>query len=407
MRILFLSPAANLGGAERCLLDLMASIVAFAPKAKIGIIAGADGPLLDDAAELGVDVMRLPFGVRLASAGDSAFRLRSHGAFEFFTLQAGRAILEASAYALRLRTLIRAFAPSVVHSNGNKMHLLGTAARGQAPLIWHIHDFISERPVISRAMRQCAWRADGAIAISNAVSRDISHLLPRLPITTVLNAVNTQTFAPTGPVADLDGLAGCGPLARPTVRVGLVATDARWKGHDVFLEAARRITSRPGFTAVRFYIIGGPIYETAASQYTEEELRDLVRHHALSERVCFVPFHRRIDEVYRALDIVVHASSRPEPFGRTIAEGMATGRPVVVSSAGGASELFTDGIDAVGVVPGDAPALANALVELILDPLRRTAMAKRARATAIRVYSGARLAERVFRAYRAAGVIEI
>ena len=53
----------------------------------------------------------------------------------------------------------------------------------------------------------------------------------------------------------------------------------------------------------------------------------------------------------RALDIVVHASTEPEPFGLTIAEGMASGRAVIVSAAGGAAEIVQDGVDALTCAP--------------------------------------------------------
>jgi glycosyltransferase involved in cell wall biosynthesis len=43
--------------------------------------------------------------------------------------------------------------------------------------------------------------------------------------------------------------------------------------------------------------------------------------------------------VYRSLDIVVHASTKPEPFGRTIAEAMACGRAVLLSRESGVAEL--------------------------------------------------------------------
>ena len=45
----------------------------------------------------------------------------------------------------------------------------------------------------------------------------------------------------------------------------------------------------------------------------------------------------------RSLDIVVHASTAPEPFGMVIAEGMASRRAVVAARGGGAAELFEDG----------------------------------------------------------------
>jgi glycosyltransferase involved in cell wall biosynthesis len=407
MRILFLTPAANLGGAERCTLDLVSSISAFAPRAEIGLIAGADGPMLQDAEALGVRVIRLPFGTRLAQVGDSALRSQGARAFEGFARRLARAANDAADYARRLRTAIRDFSPSVLHSNGNKMHLLAAAARGHAPLIWHIHDFIGERPVISRAMRMCAWRANGAIAISNAVARDIERVIPRMPTTTIHDAIDTDVFAPLGPVANLDRLAGRGAGSAGTLRVGLVATYARWKGHDVFLRAASHLMSCSGLPDIRFYVVGGPIYETAASQYDQDELSALVRQLGLTRSVCFVPFQRQIQDVYRALDIVVHASSRPEPFGRTIAEGMASGKAVVVTRDGGASELFVDGVDAIGVPSRDPAALADALRALIADGHRRAALGHAARATAVRCYSRARLAGEVFGAYRRAGCIAV
>ena len=62
------------------------------------------------------------------------------------------------------------------------------------------------------------------------------------------------------------------PPARPVVRIGLVATFARWKGHEVFLRA---LAAMPKDEPVRGYIIGGPVYDTAGSQHTMEELQAL------------------------------------------------------------------------------------------------------------------------------------
>jgi len=61
----------------------------------------------------------------------------------------------------------------------------------------------------------------------------------------------------------------------------------------------------------------------------------------IENRVGFVPFQDNPADVYRALDIVVHASTKPEPFGRTIVEAMACGKPVIAAQTGGAAELFT------------------------------------------------------------------
>jgi glycosyltransferase involved in cell wall biosynthesis len=404
MRLLFLSPAANLGGAERCMLDYAASLLSRAPGAEIGLLVAADGPLVQEASSLGVRVLRLGFGNHLAEVGDSALRWYGSGALRGFSERALRASADVANYVFQLRTAIRSFSPSVVHSNGLKMHLLAAAARNGAPLVWHLHDFIGERPVISRALRACAWRANAFIANSNAVAADASRFLPRLASNVIYNAIDTDFFSPTGAIANLDALAGCDPCESQTVRVGLIATYARWKGHDVFLEAVRLVRSRLSAADVRFYIIGGPIDETAASQYSEGELRALIDRFGLAESVRVVPFQNRVDEVYRALDIVVHASSRPEPFGRTIVEGMAAGKAVVACREGGAAELFSDGVEAIGVRPRDPEAMAEAIVGLVRNPSRRDVLGRTGRAAATQRFARKRLADQLLRVYERAGV---
>ena len=105
---------------------------------------------------------------------------------------------------------------------------------------------------------------------------------------------------------------------------------------------------------LRAYVIGDALYQTDGSQYTIEELRPACRSERLGDRVGFTGFVDGADEAMRALDIVVHASTEPEPFGLVIAEAMACGRAVIVSDAGGAREIFTPGIDALAHPPGDS-----------------------------------------------------
>src|SRR5262249_36473339 len=119
---------------------------------------------------------------------------------------------------------------------------------------------------------------------------------------------------------------------------------------------------------VRFYIVGGPIYRTQVSQFSEAELRNLAVNLGIAERTGFIPFQNETAEIYGNLDVVVHASTRPEPFGLTIVEAMACARPVIVSAAGGAAELFANGIDALGFPPGDVEQLADRMIKLRRDP---------------------------------------
>jgi glycosyltransferase involved in cell wall biosynthesis len=338
----------------------------------------------------------------LAGAGDSTMigsvarpsRLR-------LAARSARASAAAARYALQLRRCIRQLKPDLVHSNGNKFHLLSRLALGRSwPVVWHIHDFLGERPLLRRIVRRVAGGVCGAVAVSEAVARDARPLLDNVPIEVILNAVDIERFAPgVGDGPALDRLAGL-PAANRLLRIGLVATYARWKGQEVFLDA---VTKLPADLPARCYIIGGPIYQTAGSQFTEAQLRQAIAARGLERRVGLIGFQTDTPAIYRALDIVVHASTRPEPFGLTIAEAMACGRPVIVAAAGGAAELFTEGRDALGVAPGDAASLAAAMGRLAEDVNFRQHMSAAARQTALTRFSRDRLGPQLLAAYHRFG----
>jgi glycosyltransferase involved in cell wall biosynthesis len=148
-------------------------------------------------------------------------------------------------------------------------------------------------------------------------------------------------------------------------------------------------------------VIGGSLYQTEGSQYSLAELRQLVSEFDLTDRVGFTGFIRQPETALRALDIVVHASTSPEPFGLVIAEAMACGRAVVVSDAGGAAELVTPGTDALTHTPGDDRELAERIAALAADPQLRDRLGRAARATAERDFDQARLARDLVPLYRA------
>jgi glycosyltransferase involved in cell wall biosynthesis len=220
----------------------------------------------------------------------------------------------------------------------------------------------------------------GAIAISESVAADARAAFGGgCVVETIPNAVDLARFQPLGPKLDLDAV--CARTRDENeIRVGLVATFARWKGHEAFLRALASPELRE--SNIHAYVIGGPIYDTANSQHSAEELLALTRALGLEDRVSFTGFLTDSASAIRSLDVVVHASTRPEPFGLAIAEAMACGRAVVVSDAGGASELFHDGQDAIGTPPGDIRALSQAILGLARNPALRQSLGAAARVTA-------------------------
>jgi glycosyltransferase involved in cell wall biosynthesis len=287
----------------------------------------------------------------------------------------------------------------VVHTNGFKMHLLGArAVPAGARLVWHLHDFVSTRRAMAGLLRRSAGRVDGVIAVSRSVAADAASVVgTEVPVRTVYNAVDLDRFRLIGPAMDLDAAAGLPPAPVGTIRVGLVATMGRWKGHGVFLRA---IAALPPELPVRAYVVGGGIYRTAGSEVRAEDLRKQAAALGIADRVGFTGFADDAASAIRALDVVVHASTQPEPFGLVIAEAMACGHAVVASAAGGAGEIVTPGHDALAVQPGDVDGLADAIRQLALDPVLRDRLGRAGRETAVRRFDRARLAAEVAPLYR-------
>lgn len=395
-RIAFLNPVGGLGGAEQSLLRLLRVVRKHSPETNCRLLIGSDGPLMDEARALGVDAERLPMPRPIARLGDSGLRGRGvTGKLRLLATvpAAGFATLRTVRW---MRNWLAKHPPDLIHSNGMKTHLLSALARPSGtPLIWHIRDFPGERPLMRHALRRLSRRATLAIANSNAVADDARRVFPRLPVSTLYNMVDTERFAP-GPADPclLDQLAALPPTLN-IMRIGLVATYANWKGHDVLLRAAAKLPSHVPF---RVYLVGDPIYSTPGSQFRREDLAALAMQLGIAPRVGFIPFQRDTAAIYRCLDVVVHASTRPEPFGLTIVEAMACGRAVIVARAGGAAELFTDGVDALGHEPGNADDLAAALLRLH-DSAERDRLGNAARKSALERFGEERFARELLEIY--------
>lgn len=365
MRLLYLTPTAAMGGAERVLLDLLALLRAARPAWTVGLIVGNDGPLAADASALGVTTTILPFPRDFAQLGDAG--LATPATWAKFARHAVRGSISTVRYIRQLRGHVSAFAPDIVQSNGIKMHVLAAIVRpADTALVWHFHDYPGARPVTSRLVKSLKSRCSSVVAVSESVAADIRQELgPPVDVRTIWNAVDLERFTPSGPRLDLDALAGLPPAPPGTPTIGLVATFARWKGHHRFLEMLHSLARTHRFRA---YIVGGPLYETSSSQVSFDELHAAIERLGLKEHVGLTGFVRDSAAALRGLDVVVHASTSPEPFGLVIAEAMAAGRTVVVSDAGGVAELVAPEQNALTYPSGDTEAMTRQLRRLLDAP---------------------------------------
>jgi glycosyltransferase involved in cell wall biosynthesis len=393
MKVVYLTPSGQLGGAEKALLDLIASLKAAVPGYEPHLAASADGPLIAKARELAVPVTIIPFPQSLARLGDGGAggpAGRQIGRIKLLGRLAGTSA-NVVIYLRRLRRTLNALAPDLIHTNGFKMHLLGLLARPRrTPIVWHIHDYVSARPLMARLVKARARRCAAIIANSHSVAADVLKLCGAgTPVHTIYNGVDLTMYSPEGATLDLDELAGMPPAPSNVIRVGMFATMARWKGHEVFLRA---VSLLPAESPVRAYIVGDALYQTDGSQYSIPELRQIARELGVADRVGFTGFLPEPAGAMRACDMIVHASTKPEPFGLVIVEGMACGRPIIVSNAGGAAELIKTDVNALAHESGDAGGLAACIEKLAMDSALRRRLGVEGRKRAVDRFDRAMLA---------------
>lgn len=383
------------------MLGLMTGLRRVAPEIQLHVIAGQNGPLLESVRALGAGTTITALGPLLKLGDSQLGPTNGSGLAGKIRAIAGivGAVPEGLQYIAVLRRRIAEEQPDIVHSNGMKMHLVSALSVPLSlPLVWHIHDYVGCRVLMRRLLKAAMLRRPFLVGVSRSIVKDVEIALPCQPerVSCIYNSVDTEEFSPEGRRADLDGLAGVAPATPGTIRIGLVGTFARWKGHAVFLSALAAIPREIRFRA---YVVGAPVYATPNSQFGLDELRSICRTLGIEDRVVFTGFCRPTSEVFRALDIAVHASVAPEPFGMVVAEAMCAGTPVVTTACGGAADLGSDTQNCLVCTPGDAESMSRAIVKLCMDPDLRHRLANTAGGQARQQFRPERAAVAMIRLY--------
>ena len=153
-----------------------------------------------------------------------------------------------------------------------------------------------------------------------------------------------------------------------------------WKGQTVLIEALARLSGRN----VCCVLVGS---DQGRRRYAAGLIRQ-AEALGVADRVRLVGECDDMPAALMLADVVVHASTQPEAFGRVVIEAQAMGRPVIASDLGGPIETVEHGVTGWRVPPGDAGALAAAIeMALALPAEERQALGCRARAAVLRGYT--------------------
>ena len=162
--------------------------------------------------------------------------------------------------------------------------------------------------------------------------------------------------------------------------VGMFGRITPWKGQKILIQALAKL---PNLTAV---IVGDALFTEEDRRY-KQELVELTERLGLAGRVQFAGFQPDILPFLREVDIVVHCSISPEPFGRVIVEAMLAGKPVIAARSGAPLEIIQHGVTGLLVTPGDTEALVRAIEQLLDDRSRAETLATQGRESATQRYA--------------------
>ncbi|MGO9132773.1 MAG: glycosyltransferase [Methylovirgula sp.] len=366
--VLFVNHASAMGGAEFVLLDVVRS----SPNASAFLFE--EGPLAPALEAKGLTVFISRFGAGLS-------RVRRDGSLMKALPLAWRLV----AITAELARLARKH--TLLYANSQKAFVLAAFASmlARRPLVWHLHDIVDathfgqgqRRLQIALANRFATRvivpsQAAATAFVAAGGRRDRVEVVP--------NGIDVDPQARSK--ADLRKAMGLpdGPL------VGVFSRLAPWKGQHILLEALAELPS------ARCIVVGAPLF---GEQAYADSLTALVEKLGLGDRVRFLGHRADVVDLMRAVDVVVHPSVDPEPFGRTLVEAMLAGTPVIATDTGAAPEILEAGAAGTLVSPRDPAALARAIAHVLALPRDVAAKLDYAAARAKTHYGAAKMREAI------------
>jgi len=179
---------------------------------------------------------------------------------------------------------------------------------------------------------------------------------------------------------------------RPTV--GIVGNIMRWKGQLVVVKAIKEV--KKIFPDIKCLIIGKVALR---SEDYKEEIDKYIKDNDLDKNIIFTGFRTDIPKILSILNVLLHASTDPEPFGLVVVEGMAMGKPVIATNLGGPAEIVTQNETGLLVTANDPNAMADAIVYCLSNKERAHEMGERGRKRFLEMFTSKKMVEETEKVY--------
>ncbi len=268
--------------------------------------------------------------------------------------------------------LLRELNIDIVHLNNsivrNNDWMLG-AMLARIPCITHERGINKHYPLLARVLSR---RLKAIVCISNAVRDNLKdHAIDAGNLVTIYNGIDPGAVLVNPEATDVLHHYGIGPGIRV---VGVIGNIKLWKGQETMIRALPLILQDvPGLVCL---FVGDT---SPADQTYHNHLLQLAEELGITKNIRFTGYTRNVANFINAMEIIIHTSIEPEPFGRVLIEAMAMNKPVVGARGGAVTEIIEEGKTGLTFQPGDPRSLAEMTTQLLLSPDLATEMGARGR----------------------------
>lgn len=362
-KILFINLSAKTGGAEFCLLRLMAALDRNQFEAVL--LLPEPGAMQAKAEAMGIETIIFP---GLMKFGEP-FRC-------WKIIKIGRAVLV-------LRKLIRKKNIALLHANSPRaVYAGGLAARlCRIPVITHVRDF-HQNPLAARGKsRLIGFLSDRIVTVSQATAAAILEVNPALGRKTeVISDGFDMNMIGAAVCKDIRGEQGWPLESRIIGSVGILHPS---KGQNILIRAVARLAGK--IPQLKLLLIGEVFHRDAQDYQTV--LEKLAAELGISGSVVFTGFRADVLEWIAGLDLFVHPAVIADAFPGVLIEAAALGKPIVATRVGGVPEIVEHEHSALLVGPGEVDSLATAMLSLLNDTGKAERLARQARRRATGLFS--------------------
>jgi L-malate glycosyltransferase len=233
-----------------------------------------------------------------------------------------------------------------------------------------------------------------AIAVSNAVEKNLRNIFPFGKVKIISNGINTKNLTDENRQKLREEFRFLHNIPFDATVIGTVGELKELKGQRDFVLAASEIAKRNDNA---FFVIVGK--DNSTNQQFRRDLKRMVKVFELKERFLWLDWVDDMQTLLTSLDIFVSAS-HSESFGLAILEAMANRTAIVATETEGAKEILRNDKTALLVPLKEPVKLAEAIETLLNDSAKRYSLAKNAQTFAEEKFSLQEMIDKTESLYR-------